>query len=96
MSKNISEDMRTLRRLLSSHPERVAAAHVVDVLNRAQTAIEAKDCQFNCRAKRKEDYSAGWKAAQEFDECADVFGDDLADKRYGLNWRFEAYIKKAG
>lgn len=25
---------------------------------------DAADCQFNCRAKRKADFEAGWKAAQ--------------------------------
>ena len=89
---NITEDMRILRRLLSSHPERVAAGHVVDVLNRAQTALETQDCQSNCMASREEDFSAGWKAAQEFDEAID----DLAGQGMRvieLPAAFEAHIK---
>jgi len=68
----------------------------VDLYTAEKLAIllnEPSDCQFNCRASRMTDFEAGWKGSQEFDEAVEKYG-DLADKRYGLDVRFEEHVRK--
>jgi hypothetical protein len=64
-------------------------------IDRLRDIIENGDCRFNCRATRRDDFEAGWKAAQEFDDAEEEFG-HLADfdKRYGLNKSFEEHINQ--
>ncbi len=54
-----------------------------------ECTCKVSDCQFNCRAKRREDFEAGWKAAQLFDESVyeTACGVELVDA-------FEAHIEK--
>ena len=55
--------------------------------------LNERPCQFNCRAKRRQDFEAGWRGAQAFEEAMEKYG-DLADKRYGLDARFEEHVRK--
>lgn len=41
-------------------------------------------------------FEAGWKAAQEFDEAVEKYGDPLPDNRYDLDKRFEELVKSEG